>query len=183
MIIRQARKEEASAIARLIMIAMNYDCCKNFAGEHHSLQDFEDMMTHLVAQEHSQYSYLNTIVAEEDGDVVGICTSYDGGRLHELRRAFIKAAKEYLERDFSGMDDETQAGELYIDSLAVSADYRHRGIATMLLKALIRQHKPLGLLVDEGNPKAERLYASLGFKFANYTSWGGHGMKHLVMAE
>ncbi|MGN1235835.1 MAG: zinc ABC transporter permease, partial [Bacteroidaceae bacterium] len=38
-----------------------------------------------------------------------------------------------------------------------------------------------GLLVDQGNPKAEKLYRSLGFEEANQTTWGGHAMKHLTL--
>ena len=40
--------------------------------------------------------------------VVGISVSYNGGHLHELRRAFIEAAKKHIVKDHSGMDDETQ---------------------------------------------------------------------------
>ena len=39
----------------------------------------------------------------------------------------------------------------------------------------------VGLLVDKGNPSAERLYTSVGFRYANDSSWGGHPMKHLVL--
>ena len=37
----------------------------------------------------------------------------------------------------------------------------------------------VGLLVDKGNPKAERLYADMGFEYVNDAVWGGHSMKHL----
>lgn len=89
---------------------------------------------------------------------------------------------KYLDQDFSGMDDETQAGEYYIDSLAVDTRYRHQGLATLLLRKLIDQKgrkQPVGLLVDKGNPSAERLYRSLGFEYVNDTTWGGHEMRHL----
>ena len=90
---------------------MTDDCCQHFCGVGHGLEDFLKMMTSLVEREDSQYSYRNTFVAMADNKVVGIAVSYDGGRLHELRQAFIKAAKEYIGKDHSGMDDETQAGE------------------------------------------------------------------------
>ncbi len=93
----------------------------------------EAMMTMLVEREDSQYSYKNTLVAKDCNKVVGISVSYDGGQLHELRRAFIEDAKEYIGKDHSGMDDETQAGELYLDSLAVQPEYRRQGIASRLL--------------------------------------------------
>ena len=56
----------------------------------------------------------------------------EGTKDHELRRAFIEAAKKYIGKDHSGMDDETQAGELYLDSLAVLPEYRRQGIAKKL---------------------------------------------------
>ena len=59
---------QAREIARLIMVAMNHDCCRYFAGPHHTLEDFEDLMTALCEREDSQYSYRNTLVAiDEEG--------------------------------------------------------------------------------------------------------------------
>ena len=129
------------------------------------------MMTSLVEREDSQYSYRNTLVAMADNKVVGIAGSYNGGKLHELRQPFIWAAKEYIGKDHSGMDDETQAGELYLDSLAVLPDYRRQGIAQCLLHATKEKADKMGLpcvglLVDKGNPAGETLYASVGFQYA-----------------
>lgn len=183
--IQKACKEQANEIARLIMQAMNYDCCKYYAGPEHNLDDFEIMMTRLVESEYSQYSYKNThVVLDDAGCVAGICVTYDGARLHELREAFISAAKECFGRDYSGIDDETAPGELYIDSIAVDGRYRGRGIAKALLRAAVDKATDLGLpavglLVDKGNPLAEKLYLSVGFKYVGDAVWGGHSMKHL----
>lgn len=208
--IREATKSQAEEIARLIMTAMTADCCLYFCGEGHGQEDmtagragsrsaeqasmhrsrllaaFLKMMTMLVEREDSQYSYRNALVAMDGDRVVGTSVSYDGGCLHELRRAFIEAAKEYLGKDHSGMDDETQAGELYLDSLAVLPEYRRRGIARQLLMATKQRANRLGLpcvglLVDKDNPVGEALYASVGFHYVNDSQWGGHPMKHLVL--
>ena len=82
------------------------------------------------------------------------------------------------------MDDETQAGELYIDSIAVSEEFRGHGIAKHLLKAVIERAREMGLpavglLVDKGNPRAESLYNKVGFQYVNDSAWGGHEMRHL----
>ena len=49
------------------------------------------------------------------------------------------------------MDDETTAGELYIDSLCVDNSFRGRGLAKQLLEATIEKGRkmnlPCGLLV------------------------------------
>ncbi len=184
--IKNARKEQSASIARLIMMAMTDDCCLHFCGVGHGLDDFRRMMTSLVEREDSQYSYKNTLVAMDDEKVVGVAVSYDGARLHELRQAFIEAAKEQIGKDHSGMDDETQAGELYFDSLAVLPEYRRQGIARRLLRATKEKADQmglpcLGLLVDKGNPAGESLYASVGFRYVNDNYWGGHPMKHLIL--
>ena len=183
--IKVAKKEQSASIARLIMMAMTDDCCLHFCGVGYGLDDFYRMMTSLVEREDSQYSYKNTLVAMDDEKVVGVAVSYDGARLYELRQAFIEAAKEQIGKDHSGMDDETQAGELYLDSLAILSEYRRQGIARKLLRATKEKADQmglpcLGLLVDKGNPAGESLYASVGFRYVNDSNWGGHPMKHLV---
>jgi DNA-3-methyladenine glycosylase I len=184
--VREATKNLAAEIACLIMTAMTDDCCLYFCGEGYGLEDFRKMMTILVEREDSQYSYQNTLVAMDAEQVVGISVSYDGGCLHELRRAFIEAAKEQIGKDHSGMDDETQAGELYLDSLAVLPEYRCQGIARKLLLATKERANLLGLprvglLVDKDNPVGEALYTSVGFQYVNDNQWGGHPMKHLIL--
>jgi DNA-3-methyladenine glycosylase I len=183
--IREATKSQAAEIACLIMTAMTDDCCLYFCGDGFGLNDFHKMMTMLVERENSQYSYRNTLVAMDGDKVIGISVSYDGARLHELRRAFIEAAKKYIGKDHSGMDDETQAGELYLDSLAVLPEYLRQGIARKLLKGTKERANRLGLpcvglLVDKDNPIGEALYTSIGFRYINDNQWGGHPMKHLI---
>lgn len=184
--IRLARPADAPETATLIMEAMNADCCAWFYGPSHTAEEFHAFMTDLVASTHSQYSHLNTFVADVEGDIAGIIVSYDGSQLHSLRQPFIDGMKERFGRDLSDIVDETQSGELYLDSLCVKPQYRGRGIAKMLINAAVEKTKKLGLpqtglLVDQGNPKAEKLYRSLGFEEANQTTWGGHAMKHLTL--
>ena len=184
--IKAAKKDQSASIARLIMMAMTDDCCLHFCGVGYGLDDFYRMMTSLVEREDSPYSYKNTLVAMDDEKVVGVAVIYDGARLNELRQAFIEAAKEQIGKDHSGMDDETQAGELYLDSLAILSEYRRQGIARKLLRATKEKADQmglpcLGLLVDKGNPAGESLYASVGFRYVNDSNWGGHPMKHLVL--
>ena len=183
--IREATKNQAPEIANLIMIAMTDDCCLYFCGDGYGLEDFRNMMTMLVEAEVSQYSYKNTLVAMDGDKVVGVAVSYDGGRLHELRRAFIEAAKEHIGKDHTGMDDETQSGELYLDSLAVLPEYRRLGIAKKLVmtakKRAERMRLRLGLLVDKDNPEGEAFYTHVGFQYEGDSQWGGHEMKHLIL--
>lgn len=185
--IKEAVIEQAAEIADLIMTAMTDECCLYFCGEGYGLEDFRKMMTMLVEREDSQYSYRNTLVAMDDSRIAGISVSYNGGLLHQLRRAFIEGAKEYLGKDHGNMEDETQAGELYLDSLAVLPDYRRQGIATSLVLATKKRADLLGLLyvgllVDTANPKGQLFYDSIGFRQVDENRiWGGHSMKHLIL--
>ena len=184
--IREASKTQAAEIASLIMMAMTDECCLYFCGDGYGLDDFHRMITMLVEREDSQYSYENTLVAMDGDKIVGVSVCYDGGRLHELRRTFIEAAKEHIGKDHSCMDDETQAGELYLDSLAVLPEYRHQGIAKALLLATKERADKMGLpcvglLVDKGNPAGEALYTSVGFRYIGDNRWGGHPMKHMIL--
>ena len=185
--IKEAVIEQAAEIADMIMTAMTDECCLYFCGEGYGLEDFRKMMTMLVEREDSQYSYRNTLVAMDDSRIAGISVSYNGGLLHQLRRAFIEGAKEYLGKDHGNMEDETQAGELYLDSLAVLPDYRRQGIATSLVLATKKRADLLGLpyvglLVDTANPKGQLFYDSIGFRQVDENRiWGGHSMKHLIL--
>lgn len=185
--IRPATPEMASHIASLIMEAMNADCCQNLAGPRHNLADFHRVVTRLVEMEDSQYSYLNTLIGvTTSGILAGVVVAYDGADLKRLRERFISEAIVEFGIDYSAMDAETSVGEFYIDSLAVSSNFRGKKIATRLLEAAIGRaqklgHSKVGLLVDKGNPLAEKLYAKLGFEYVNDTIWGGHAMKHLQL--
>ena len=172
MTIIPATPAHAADIAQLIMTAMTEECCQYLAGKEHTLDDFYHMMLDLVLMDDSQYSWRNAFVAV-----------YNGADLHRLRRRFQEEALRQLQMDYSQMDDETEAGEFYLDSLAIYPEYRRRGIARQLLKRASEHaaslNLPAALLVDKDNPNAERLYRSVGFEYCNDAMWGGHEMRHL----
>ena len=143
------------------------------------------MMQQLVERTDTQYSYQNALCAVDSLDqVIGVSVSYDGALLHSLRQQFIDAVRNTFGKQLDEMADETAAGELYLDSLAVHPSAQGQGIATALLNATAEKAQQmgagsLGLLVDTGNPRAEQLYLRCGFKQVGTNRWGGHDMKHL----
>ena len=192
MTIIPATPAHAADIAQLIMTAMTEECCQYLAGKEHTLDDFYHMMLDLVLMDDSQYSWRNAFVAVDEeategnveyAPVAGAIVGYNGADLHRLRRRFQEEALRQLQMDYSQMDDETEAGEFYLDSLAIYPEYRRRGIARQLLKRASEHaaslNLPAALLVDKGNPNAERLYRSVGFEYCNDAMWGGHEMHHL----
>ena len=135
--------------------------------------------------EDSQYSYRNTIVAEVNGMPAGAAVAYDGADLYRLRDITLKHIFNHTGKSHI-IEDETDASEVYLDSIAVLPEYRGLGIGKRLLLALkeiaFKEYgKTLGLLVDFENPDAERLYKSVGFERMNVKDFLGHKMWHLVV--
>ena len=179
-IIRQARKEEASQIAELFMLAWPVDEILESTGL--TYEQLHESITLIAANEETIYSYENTIVAEIDGKIVGAMCAYDGADYQRLKQPIV---------DVLGQDcgfaqlKETEEGEFYLDSVGVLQEYRGRGIASRLINAQCERaasqgHKVAGLIVDVDKPQAEALYARLGFTYLDDKDFFGHTMKHMV---
>lgn len=181
-----ARRGDASSIADAVIAAVGDEIALDFAGSEQRLPLVKETFTRLAARDDSQYSYRNSLVAlDDEGNVAGVIVSYDGEELHYLRKAFINVANEVLGLDIKeeNMADETSADEIYLDSLCVFPKYRGLGLAKKLIQAAAESHKdsgkPLGLLVDYVNPKARKLYVSLGFESVGERPFAGTVMEHM----
>jgi len=162
---RKATKQDATAVAKLMMLAMDkivYD----FIGE----VNYEKgvlFLEQLFQQEDNQYSFQNTVVVEYDNQFAGCTTFYEGSKLNQLRLPVLELLKNEYKQEICPQD-ETQAGEIYIDTIAVDENFQGKGIGSQILDYLIeeialKQHKTLGLLVDFDNPNAKKLYSKKGF--------------------
>lgn len=171
--IREAVVADAPLVGKVVLMALHYD-------ETHPLAP---IFAELAVREVSQYSFRNALVAEVDGDVVGAIIGYDGARLEELRKPLYELMIEKF-GNVPTVEDETSAGEFYIDSIAVLPQWRGCGVGGALLsavrdRAFAAGHERVGLIVDFANPRAEALYNSLGFERVNATTFLGHDMWHL----
>ena len=140
-------------------------------------------LQYFVEKENNQYSYTNCFVVEINDEIVGTVTIYDGSTLEILRAPITNYIKKHFGIDFNP-ENETQQGEYYIDSIGVSAKHQGKGIGTALLKFIIETYtkqnlQTVGLLVDEENPAAEKLYLDLGFEFSGTKILTKKNMKHL----
>ncbi len=181
MIIRKATKEDSDSIARYLLLAME-DIVYEFIGEKDPVKA-KAFMAYLAEHDNNQYSYRNCWVAEDSSEIIAAVAVYDGGKLHELRKPVGEYVVEVYGRPFHP-EDETQAGEFYIDSFGVSPDRQGKGIGSQLLRFLIDEyvhhhHQKLGLLVDKDNPGAKKLYVKLGFQVAGEKTLVGKQMEHL----
>lgn len=179
-VIRNGQKDDASLISEIFMLAWPVEEIINSSCITYS--QLHEYMTAISTREDTIYSYVNTYVAELDGQIVGAMCAYDGADYQRLKQPIV----DMLGKDtgFAALQ-ETEAGEFYLDSVGVLPEYRNRGIASRLFEAQIERarclgHKVVGLIVDVDKPKAEALYHRLGFRYLDNKYFFGHQMKHMV---
>lgn len=181
-IVRKAGLKDAEPIATYLLQAMQ-ELVYQFIGEEDPEKALAFML-HFVEKDNNQYSYQNCWVAEDDGEVVAAVNIYNGAKLTELRQPVIEYLRS-LNKDYI-LEDETYPGEYYIDSIGVSPYQQNKGIGRKLLEFVMDEYvnkanQTLGLLVDEANPNAKRLYEKLGFTCAGKKVLFGKLMDHLQM--
>lgn len=177
-IIRPASKEDVRIIAEAVAMAIGTASVVHYCGE-----DYVSALQEAAMRDDTQYSYLNSLVAEVDGQPAGAICGYDGTLLGPLREATLEVIRKYNPA-VQVVDDETEAGEFYLDSIGVLPQFRGLGIGAMLLSEMTRRahdagHANVALIVDEDNPSAEKLYTRLGFRRVGMRMFFGHRMWHL----
>ena len=179
--IRQARIEDASAIAPLIYDAIG-DIANNLTGEQ-KLPKILASLEQFVTETTNRHSYLNTYVAVEDSNVLGIIVLYDGKTGYELDRQLeAQLAKKGIHVQ---LDVEAHDNEYYIDTLCVSKEARGLGIGTKLLQFAEMRGKELGydklaLNVELEKNDARRLYERMGYVITESWTIIGEPFHHMV---
>jgi len=178
--IRKATPNDSPFIARYLLLAME-DIVYEFIGEKDP-QKALDFLLYFTQRENNQYSYQNCWVAEED-EVLAAINIYDGSQLSALRKPIAAYIKMQHGKDFNP-EDETKAGEFYIDSFGVNPNQQGKGIGSKMLQFLIDEYvvknqQTIGLLVEENKPAAKKLYLKLGFKSVGFKMLVGETLEHL----
>ena len=145
--------------------------------------DYINVLTKIASQDDTQYSWRCALIAEIDGVKVGGIVGYDGAKLRTLRDGTFRVLNATIGR-VPNIVDETEAGEYYLDSVAVLPNYRGRGVSRALVKtfcdmAYAEGHERVGLIVDKENSLAEGLYTSVGFRRVGSRPFFTHQMWHL----
>lgn len=183
MIIRKALIKDSESIASLLMLATG-EVIYKFIGERNFLKA-KDFLFQFVKSENNQYSFQNCYVVENEGEILGALLGYDGAKLQEFRKPVL----EYIHQHFNPnlrVEDETQEGEFYIDSIAVLPNQQGKGIGAKLIQHVLKEKsygngQTIGLLVDKANPGAKRLYLKLGFEIVGEKNLLGIDLEHLQL--
>lgn len=182
--IRKAFPTDYRFVAELMIQAMEEIVSKfiNQQDPHQAIELFE----YFFQQENNQYSYQHTLVFTEDKNktVVGSLTGYDGARLVEYRKPIFDYIFQHYGHQLM-LEPETGPGEFYFDTISVHPNYQGQGIGKNLILAGIewaheQGHQRIGLLVDERNPSAKKLYTKMGFYMSEKKHFAGALHDHLV---
>ncbi|MFT4832384.1 MAG: ribosomal protein S18 acetylase RimI-like enzyme [Psychroserpens sp.] len=181
MMIRKATSRDAQSIASLLMLVLENMVYK-FIGET-DYTKAKEFLIYFLSRENNQYSYQNCYVAEIGNEIIGVVNLYNGAELHELRQPVLEHIHHYYSTDLH-IEDETQAGEYYIDTIAVRSSEQGKGIGSKILlylidKYVVKKKQTLGLLVDVNNPRAKKLYVKMGFECVGKKVLLGHHLDHL----
>lgn len=181
MIIRKATSIDAPDIAECLLLAME-SIVYEFIGRKDEQAAYEFLL-HFVVQEDNQYSYQNCWVVSNENQIIGAINIYNGANLHTLRMPIINYLKTNFNREII-IEDETQEGEYYIDTLGVKSNQQGKGIGSTLLQFCIdkfvhKQNQTLGLLVEKENVAAKRLYEKLGFIYQSEKNLVGKQLEHM----
>ena len=166
--LRDATSDDAPFIARVVLAGIDMlDIDAKLPDEQRAI--YEHLMD-ICRMDDTLYSYLNTRIAEVDGNRVGALVAYDGARYAALRAKTFGLVQQTSGMDLSRNAMETSPGEFYLDSMAVLSDFRGLGIGKMLMRdrmdyALRNGFQKVTLLVDKDKPRLQRYYESDGFAF------------------
>lgn len=166
--LRDATSEDAPFIARVVLAGIDMlDIDAVLPDEQRAI--YEHLMD-ICRMDDTLYSYLNTRIAEVDGNRVGALVAYDGARYAALRAKTFGLVQQTSGMDLSRNAMETSPGEFYLDSMAVLSDFRGLGLGKMLMRdrmeyAIRHGFQKVTLLVDKDKPRLQHYYESLGFVF------------------
>lgn len=173
--IRKAKPEEAAIIAPLLLEAMPevIECYTGLTGKIQQLSFLEKS----IATDDYLYGYENIWVKEYSNQIMGAILAYNGLLFEERRNAILSTYGQKL-----NIPAETQAGEFYIDALAVKEESRGKGYGRELILHVMEAAKELEynkvtILSDQKNTKATDLYLSFDFvkgdvlKIGDATYW------------
>lgn len=165
-VLRDARPSDAPFLAECIMAGMHFTDFDKCMTDDMSL--ILKRLTLCEERPDTLYTYARTRVAELAGQPAGALLSYPGELYKELKESTFKEFWQAFFEEFAHDDPETEAGEYYLDSLAVLPAFRRQGIGRALLEDGIRIGRGLGydqiaLVADSDYPHLIRLYESVGF--------------------
>lgn len=182
--IRMATQKDSMEIAKLLWVIfedMELPLLKKI-----SKSKLLDMVAESVGEPTYRFGVNRGLVYEINGEIAGVIFGYPSVEEpiidEPFKKVLIKNGFDPNENLF--VDKETLPDEWYIDSVVVNQKFRGLGIGSALLNemnqtAMKAGYHTIGLNVDIANPKAKKLYSSLGYKTVAVIEISGHQYEHM----
>lgn len=167
---RDARKDDARALAQLIEIASDGIAGYLWAQQARDGRTALDVGTERAARDDANFSYRNAVVAHLDGKIAGMLLAY---RLPQPSAEDLAALPEVPPLLRPLVELEYRApGSFYVNALAVFEPYRGHGIGAALLEIAGQRARAggcaeLSVQVFAENEGACRLYRRIGYAVAD----------------
>lgn len=137
------------------------------------------------ADDQALFSYKNTVVAEHNGEVIGMMLTFPIAESEEESEAIAELQSESGQPDVLAPYALEAPGTWYICALALFPDFRGQGLGTQFL-AIAREQarqngfKALSLLCFEENFRAFNLYQRNGFEVIDRRAIVPHQLIHVT---
>lgn len=172
--IRPAHREDSRRIAELIRIAADGVADYIWSTLAAPGEDLLDVGTRRYAREGVGFSYLNAVLAEHDGAVVGFLLAFAmPPRANTEETEADPILRPYAELELPG--------SLYIAGIGVQEGFRRRGIATRLLavareRARVEAMDGMSAIIFAANTASRRLFQGQGFVVTDRRTVVPHAM-------
>ncbi|ASS75410.1 hypothetical protein CIG75_10690 [Tumebacillus algifaecis] len=181
--IRPARKEDVQPAIALIYATIG-NIGNTLAGTDDPVEVTRVLESFFI-QEGNRLSYENTLIKEQEGQVVGVLVSYLGSQTYKLDQPFLDRLIAQTGDPTLTITKEAKDDEYYLDTIAVASAYEGRGFGTELMrafedKARLEGQQRLALLVEQNNERARRLYEKRGFLADESLTVSGYLFDHMV---
>lgn len=167
LVIRQAKKDDDfSQIAKLIYLSDVYI----FPYWFESMEVGVKILTDMMGEEDTMFSYKHCLVAEIDNQIVGVINYFDWHS--DISNDYTKwnNTKEFefvLRKHLRPLDKYQKGDVVYLAYLAVLPEYRRKNIATKMLKKIFSMYDKVEftLYCVKDNMPAFNLYIKNGFEY------------------
>ncbi|OXM83578.1 GNAT family N-acetyltransferase [Paenibacillus rigui] len=182
-IIRPATPEDAAATVPLILDAIQ-DIGYQLTGAA-THEEAVERLTYFFTREGNRLSYEHVLVKVLDRQIAGMILCYHGQHAKAIDQPLLDRLHELLPDREAVLDQEADEDEYYIDALAVSPQWKGRGIGTELISAAEQAARQqcyckIALNVEQSNTRAQALYQRLGYETDKHRTIHGKRYDHMV---
>lgn len=180
--IRKAIPSDAVFAVPLIIDAIG-NIAEQMTGETDSTAVHQELIQ-LFKREDNRHSYLKTIIAEKNDDIMGVLVLYSGLEAIQLDSNLVNWLRKKT-RDNIVIPPEARIDEYYIDTVCVNPEFRGQGIGSLLLAQAEEVARDAGFSKVALNVELEkeavlRLYERIGYQVAEPWEIYGGAFHHMV---